>query len=374
MGEALAALALAKEMIPLGKKNKALKLLQHALNLAPHHPDILNEYGEFLENTNKDVVSAEHMYCRALILSPSHSRALSNRQRTLPLVHEMDQSALNRIDHKRKLLFQVPENSPAMRQMKKESYFRHIYHTTAIEGNTFSLMQTRLLVETRVAIGGKSLVEHQEIMGMDAALSYINSSLIHRIGEITVNDIKEIHKRVLGFVDPIGAGHLRTTQVFVGEFMPPAPRDVPNLIREFIEWINSDEALQLHPVELAALAHYKLVYIHPFYDGNGRTSRLLMNLILMQAGFPPVTIKVEEKHDYYRHLQTANDGDIRPFIRFIAKCTERTLDEYLWATSENSSSSFPGLMDASDQRVIVIGDDDNDDVEVIEEHEYVHAP
>lgn len=84
------------------------------------------------------------------------------------------------------------------------------------------------------------------------------------------------------------------------------------------------------------MAHYKLVHIHPFTDGNGRTSRLLMNLILMQAGYPPVIILKQHRHLYYQHLQTANEGDVRPFVRFIAECTERTLDLYLWATSEFS--------------------------------------
>ena len=96
----------------------------------------------------------------------------------------------------------------------------------------------------------------------------------------------------------------------------------------------------MHPVRLAALAHYKLVYIHPFVDGNGRTSRLLMNLILMQHGFPPVIVRKQDRLQYYQHLVTANDGDVRPFIRFIAKCTERTLDAYLLATRENSIMTF----------------------------------
>lgn len=86
----------------------------------------------------------------------------------------------------------------------------------------------------------------------------------------------------------------------------------------------------------AALAHYKLVHIHPFADGNGRTSRLLMNMILMQAGYPPVIIHKQRRHEYYENLRIANSGDVRPFVRFIAECTEQTLDLFLWATSEFS--------------------------------------
>ena len=105
-------------------------------------------------------------------------------------------------------------------------------------------------------------------------------------------------------------------------------------MQRFILWLNAPENQELHPVRFAALAHYKLVYIHPFVDGNGRTSRLLMNLILMQHGYPPVIIRKQDRLDYYQHLVTANEGDIRPFVRFIATCTERTLDAYLAAAVE----------------------------------------
>ena len=130
-------------------------------------------------------------------------------------------------------------------------------------------------------------------------------------------------------------------------------------MQEFVSWLNSEESSKIHPIEFAALAHYKLVTIHPFYDGNGRTSRLLMNLILMQAGFPPVSIKVEDRFRYYETLELANEGDIRPFIRFIAECAERTLDEFLLATVENPSNetlsltSVPRLYSDHQQLIIL---------------------
>ena len=108
----------------------------------------------------------------------------------------------------------------------------------------------------------------------------------------------EIHRRVLGYVDPTESGMFRRTQVFVGGHIPPGPHHIPLLMDEFSKWLNSDIAARLHPIKLAALAHYKLVHIHPFIDGNGRTSRLLMNMILMQAGFPPVIIPKQERHRY----------------------------------------------------------------------------
>ena len=118
--------------------------------------------------------------------------------------------------------------------------------------------------------------------------------------------------------------------MFVGSFVPPAPRHVPILMAEFVEWLNSKELLEeAHPIQVAALAHYKFVYIHPFYDGNGRSARILMNLILMKSGYPPIIIKKEERLDYYGYLKMANEGDVKPFIRFIARCVKHTLEEYI---------------------------------------------
>ena len=199
--------------LPTTTKDKTLRLYKHALALAPAHADILNEYGEYLEKHRFDLISAETLYCRAVAAAPSHRRALENRRRTLPLVMELDRRDRRRIDDKRAHIMAIPAQHAGLRRMKRESYFSHIYHAVAIEGNTFTLSETRSLVETRMAVAGKSLTEHNEILGLEAALKYVNATLLHRIGELTVDDVLAIHRRVLGYVDPIGAGFLRTTQV-----------------------------------------------------------------------------------------------------------------------------------------------------------------
>lgn len=124
---------------------------------------------------------------------------------------------------------------------------------------------------------------------------YLLCFIYFRLGDFTVNDILEIHKRVMGFVDPVESGVFRRTQVFVGGHIPPGPLNIPPLMEQFASWLNSEAAQRMHPVQYAALAHYKLVHIHPFSDGNGRTSRLLMNMILMQAGFPPVIVLKQDR-------------------------------------------------------------------------------
>ncbi|XP_051923744.1 protein adenylyltransferase FICD [Hippocampus zosterae] len=332
--EARAALQLAQEMKKHGKREKAHKLLVHALSLNPDYVDALTELGTILEE--KDVVQADHLYSKALAISPCNKRALVSRDRTLPLVEEIDQRHFGIIDSKVRRLMSIPKGNSALRRVMEETYYHHIYHTVAIEGSTLTLSEIRHIIETRYAVPGKSLQEQNEAIGVDAAMKYINTTLLSRTGTMSVSDILEIHRRVLGYVDPVEGGRLRTNQVFVGHHIPPHPQDLQRHMQELVQWLNSDEALQLHPVEYAALAHYKLVYVHPFVDGNGRTSRLLMNLVLMQARYPPITIRKEQRAEYYAALDTANEGDVRPFIRFIAKCTEITLDTLLISTTEHA--------------------------------------
>lgn len=142
---------------------------------------------------------------QALVKNPSHNRAMVNRRRTVTVVEEMDTTWLKNIDEKRNQVGAIPDNNVALTKAKKEAYFQvnnriicscrnsnyaninlsallfqHIYHTVGIEGNTMSLSQTRSIVETRMAIGGKSIAEHNEILGLDAALKYINTTLIDR--------------------------------------------------------------------------------------------------------------------------------------------------------------------------------------------------
>ncbi|KAM0732181.1 Protein adenylyltransferase Fic [Formica fusca] len=359
--EALTSLQLAMEMKVSGKQKKAIKLFQHAVALAPCHPDVLNHYGEFLEHTQNNIIKANEFYVRALTYKPNHEGALVNSQRTARVVEELDRLMLKRIDEKRNTLSNIPDDNVALIRAKTEAYFQHIYHTVGIEGNTMNLAQTRAIVETRLAVDGKSIDEHNEIIGLDAAMKYIIATMGNKVWSISIKNILEIHRRVLGHVNPVEGGEFRRTQVYVGGHIPPGPDDIHYLMEEFVLWLNSEQAIRMHPVRYAALAHYKLVHIHPFADGNGRTSRLLMNMILMRAGYPPVIIHKQHRHKYYENLQLANSGDVRPFVRFIAECTEQTLDLFLWATSEFSRQETPALSQETlfteDHNTIILDDE-----------------
>lgn len=290
---------------------------------------------------------------------------MANRRRTATIVETLDQKRLDELDAKRDAISAIHESNAALRRAKKEAYFQNIYHSVGIEGNTMTLSQTRSILETRMAVHGKSIDEHNEILGLDSAMKYINATLVNRNDYIRLNDILEVHRRVLGHVDPIEGGTFRRTQVYVGGHIPPGPGDLALLMMRFEQWLNSAQALSMHPVRYAALAHYKLVHIHPFIDGNGRTSRLLMNTILMRSGYPPVIIPKQQRHRYYDFLQIANEGDTRPFVRFIADCTDKTLDLFLWATSE-LSHQVPLLAQtedySSDTLSILAASGDGDDV------------
>jgi len=329
--EAKMALNLALNMQKAGKFEKAAKIYKYALSLDPQNTDTLVSYGEYLELYKKDIIKAEHLYTKVLAMKPTHNKASLNLKRALPVVNKLDRLMLDKLDALLTKFYEIPSTNAALKRAKREAYFMHIYHSNAIEGNTLNLQQTRHIIENRMAINGKSLIEHQEVLGLDAAMRFINETLLYRQFDfVNKQEILEIHRRVLGFCDPIESGRFRKHQVYVGNFVPPAAHLVEGLIDEFIEWLNSNQVFtEVHPVQIAALAHYKFVYIHPFYDGNGRTARILMNLILMKSGYPPVIIKKEERLDYYEYLEMANQGDVKPFIRFIVRCTKRTLEEYI---------------------------------------------
>lgn len=177
-----------------------------------------------------------------------------------------------------------------------------------------------------MVIPGKSIREHNEVIGMDAALRFLNCSLLSKEhDEISIEDILEMHRRVLGNADPVEAGRLRTTQVYVGRFTPVAPEYVMEQMVDLVEWLNDESTRAMDPIERAAIAHYKLVLVHPFTDGNGRTARLLLNLIMMRSGFPPVILPVETRAEYYASLHVANLGDLRPFVRYVAKHSENSI-------------------------------------------------
>ncbi|KAL1493145.1 hypothetical protein ABEB36_011261 [Hypothenemus hampei] len=326
-----------------GKNSKAMKLFEHASAMAPDNADVLNWYGEFLEQ-HYDVVTADELYFKALAYSPDHQAALLNKKRTAPLVDRLDLKLFEEIDKLKDVLKERMKLNN-FDTVKKQAYYLHIYHTIGIEGNTMTVEQLKYVLETGHVVSGKSLLEHNEVLGLEKAMQYVK--LLTKSPYIGIKEILGIHRRVMGHVDPIKSGVFRDQKVFIGSHVPPSYKDIPRLMNSYVDWLNSEEAQNMHPVRYAALAHYKLVDIHPFIDGNGRTSRLIMNLILLKAGYPPVMVLKEQRDKYYDTLKTANMGDVKPFVRFMAQCTLQILDMYLYGTKSLS-------LDGPDHRIMQI--------------------
>lgn len=213
------------------------------------------------------------------------------------------------------------------------------YTSNAIEGNTLSRLETAVVIEQGLTVGGKSLVEHLEAKNHAQALDLIHEIQQKKICEITENDILSIHALILKGIDDYNAGYYRQVAVRISgsRVIMPNPVKVPNLMADFIAWLNSSK--DMHPVALAGEAHYRLVTIHPFSDANDRTARLLMNLILIMAGYPPAIIRLQERLPYVTSLETAQlGGSKEAYEKIIFNAVNRSLDIYLKAANFVNSS------------------------------------
>lgn len=220
------------------------------------------------------------------------------------------------------------------------------YTSNAIEGNTLTRAETALVVEKGITVQGKSLKEHLEATNHAQALEYIKTLVNKKRKDLTLNDILEIHRIILNKIEKDNAGRFRTQHARItgSKTILPNPLKVPDLMEEFIEWLR--EQNMEHPVKIAADAHFKLVSIHPFVDGNGRTSRLLMNLLAMQEGYPPAIIRKEDRLDYINSLekgQTTND--FSDFYSLLYEAFDRSLDIYLEALTPDRTSALPPLLE-----------------------------
>ncbi len=200
------------------------------------------------------------------------------------------------------------------------------YHSTTIEGNTLSLIETKTVIEDKIAIGGKSLREIYEVANHSKAYSYIKECIEKKelLSEEKIKDIYEILTENI-----IQGGIYRHTDVIItgATHTPPTPNEMYNQLRFFYDdLVKKEESME--PIELAAWTHAEFVKIHPFPDGNGRTSRLIMNYQLMVKGFLPIIIKVEDRLNYYKYLDLyATTGDLQPFMQMIEELEEKRLDE-----------------------------------------------
>jgi Fic family protein len=195
---------------------------------------------------------------------------------------------LSRLERKKAQLDTLrPLPTAAVRRLNEQLTVEWIYNSNAIEGNTLTLRETQLILETGLTIGGKSLREHFEVLNHKQAIEYVEA-LATADEPIAPFDVRQIHKLVLTRIDDDNAGQYRSLPVNIAgaTYQPPDSWEVLPLMNEWKDWLKG-LAMELHPVERAALAHHRLVAIHPFIDSNGRTARLVMSLLLLRDGYPP---------------------------------------------------------------------------------------
>ena len=240
---------------------------------------------------------------------------------------------LNQLIEKKALLDRHRPMPPDLvRNLEQWFLIELTYTSNAIEGNTLTRRETAVVVEKGLTVSGKSLVEHLEAVNHAAALRDIIKLAGGETGDLSERSVLELHHTILHGIDDANAGHYRTVPVRISgsEVILPNPRKVPDLMSAFMQHMTQDS--ELHPVELAAEAHYQLVTIHPFVDGNGRTARLLMNLILMQHGFPPALIRKRDRLRYISSLEKAQlGGSKEDYYKIIAAAVDRSFDIYLKA-------------------------------------------
>ncbi len=206
------------------------------------------------------------------------------------------------------------------------------FSSNAIEGNTLTISETKVLLEDGLTVGGKPIRDYYEAMGHGKAYDYMLTLTKDRSAPLTEEQILKLHKLFYALVDEENAGAYRKERVFITgtDYTPPTPGKVPVTMKKYVADMNALRG-SVHPIEYAALVHKGLVDVHPFIDGNGRTARLLMNLALIQDGYgiaiiPPV--RRGEYIDALRASQRAKNPDNTPFLSLIADCVIETQKDY----------------------------------------------
>lgn len=222
------------------------------------------------------------------------------------------------------------------------------YHSNNIEGNSFTFGETKSLLLHGITASGKPLRDALEIRGHNDAIKYLEDIVAKR-APVTQALLRELHRIIIpedygiptlapdgSTVEKIVHGgeyksatnHVRTR---TGEiFYFAEPYEVGSKMTDLLDRLGGElERPTMHPIEIATNAHYDLILIHPFDDGNGRLARILMNLVLMRFELPPAVIRTEEKSGYYEALRIADGGERKPFTRLIAREVVRTLQLYM---------------------------------------------
>ena len=242
---------------------------------------------------------------------------------------DLDNNFFDEVDSlKKELDSKRPIPKETLKSLRESINLEWTYNSNGIEGNTLTLRETQVVLEG-ITVGGKSIKEHLEAINHEKAILFLDD-LVKNNEPISEWNIKNIHQLILKDIDNENAGRYRKENVTIkgATHIPPDYLKVPELMEKLILTYNTWS--EYHPIIQAALLHGELVKIHPFVDGNGRTSRLLMNLDLMNSGYNPVIIKKESRLKYYEALDKAHTtGNYTDFVKLVTKLEVEMLKKYL---------------------------------------------
>ncbi len=242
-------------------------------------------------------------------------------------IHRRILEKKNRVDKHR------PLHPDLLKRLQEDVLVEYVHSTNKIEGNTLTLGETRIVIQG-MTVGGKTLREIQEVRNHPETINYIQE-LAQSREPITTDTVRQVHRLLLHDILE-KPGEYRTGMIKVpgANFTPPKSTEIPGLLAELTQWLQANP-WEYSPVELAARFMHRLLAIHPFHDGNGRTARILMNLILLRNGYPTITnINYRDRRHYLDALGQADLDNPKPLVDFIAMSVESALTWYLIAIEE----------------------------------------
>jgi Fic family protein len=227
----------------------------------------------------------------------------------------------------------------ALEKLREHFKAQHIFHSAGIEGNRLTLKETMLVLKEGITISEKPLKETVEVKNLGTAFDFLYE-LVQEGVPITENYIKQLHQLIVGNDQYVNAGQYRNVGVIItgSDHKPPEPFEVPFKMTELVEWIVSSLNIE-NPIILSAVAHHELAKIHPFIDGNGRTARLILNLILLKNGYPICSIKRTERPRYYEAMSEADLGNYDPIVEIVAESCGELFAEYVRIREESQRTT-----------------------------------
>ena len=227
-----------------------------------------------------------------------------------------------------------PLDKVALEKLREHFRTHHIFHSAGIEGNRLTLQETAIVLKEGIDISDKPIKDSVEVKNLGLAFDFLFELAKEDI-DISENYIRQIHKIIVGDDQSIRPGEYRNIGVTItgSEHRPPEPFEVPIKMRELTEWIKLNK--DVNPIIVSAIAHHEFVKIHPFADGNGRTARILLNLILLKKGHPICNIKRTERPEYYEALSLADRGNYEPIIDIVTSNCAELFAEYVRVKDES---------------------------------------